>query len=343
MQVCTVDTTNVEIPDKAKICALASVDFGTEVAFDILCDTTSTTSGDVCNGWPEACNELSVPNISYMCSDFKTLSTVINGADPYDFCKVFEESYVAPAAYFELYAPEFCDAYSEAGWCSMNTTGTYVPDWYKMCNDGNATAANFAADLVNYEELCTYSSICTTFSGCNEYYVLDVNYACENIGEFENSLGSIGFTADDATAFCDSLASNGRTYDEKDIDDSFDLGGFCEQYSGFCVDGFPDLDAVCDNTEKFPYEVFAGNSFLSICEVDFSDVCIEHPEMCATTGEFNSDLCTLYPEKCDQSTTEYNPCAADLEKCFTDPNFDFCSSFPELCGYETATIEVPLF
>ena len=163
------------------------------------------------------------------------------------------------------------------------------------------TEETLSKDLISRDLFCSFDDLCTSWTGgCNDLAAIEINLACADIDSFENVWYTVTLT-DFTTAadFCASLVNNGKEWDEQSEDDSFNLGGFCEQYADFCVDGFPDLDAVCDNVDRFPYEVFAGNSFINICEVDFSDICEENPELCATTGEFTSDLCSMYPEQCD--------------------------------------------
>jgi hypothetical protein len=108
-----------------------------------------------------------------------------------------------------------------------------------------------------------------------------------------------------------------------------------------CVSGYPDLAAICDNIYAFPPEYFDGTNFLEVCEVDMNDACAEFPDLCTSDGSFSSDVCGMYPEKCNTTSHDYNPCAADLYACMTDTNFDLCTEFPELCGM-TSNYHPPL-
>ena len=46
----------------------------------------------------------------------------------------------------------------------------------------------------------------------------------------------------------------------------------------------------------------------------------------------------MYPEMCDPNSSTYNECATDILSCVTDPNFDICASFPEICGVKDLPI-----
>ena len=110
---------------------------------------------------------------------------------------------------------------------------------------------------------------------------------------------------------------------------------FCVSYPDMCVSGYPDLAAICDNIYAFPPEYFTGTNFLEVCEVNLDDACTEFPDLCTEDGSFSTDVCGMYPEKCDTASQDYNPCASDLYACMTDVNFDLCTEFPELCGMTT--------
>lgn len=118
---------------------------------------------------------------------------------------------------------------------------------------------------------------------------------------------------------------------------------FCESYPEMCVEGAPDIVAVCDSIWQFPEEYFSGTGINDLCDVDFEDACTAFPELCdETTGTFSSDICNAFPEKCDDNSEEYSPCAADLYACIMDPEFDICGEFPEVCGIPDA-IFIPIF
>lgn len=127
--------------------------------------------------------------------------------------------------------------------------------------------------------------------------------------------------------FCD----DARQYEEFNVDD------FCADDSPFSYvcgeDGYPDFALVCD--ADFPPGTFEGTNFLSLCEVDYEDACAEFPELCGDDGSISSDLCGIYPEMCDMTSPDYNPCAANLYDCIMSEDFDLCWEFPELCGYST--------
>jgi hypothetical protein len=112
-----------------------------------------------------------------------------------------------------------------------------------------------------------------------------------------------------------------------------DVWTFCDdgsEYQKYCVDGVPDLATICDDVWELSSAGFAGMSFTSVCQVSQADVCARYPELC-DNGEVTDDLCSLYPEMCSTSTTQYSSCAANLASCLTDPNFEVCESFPEVC------------
>ena len=122
----------------------------------------------------------------------------------------------------------------------------------------------------------------------------------------------------------------------------FDAQNFCDSNPELCVNGAPDLAAICDNLWQFPAEYFENTGINAMCEVDYEDACAAFPELCDSTGAFSSDICAAFPEKCDSTSLEYNPCAEDLYSCILDPEFDACNEFPELCGAKD-TLSVPLF
>jgi hypothetical protein len=92
---------------------------------------------------------------------------------------------------------------------------------------------------------------------------------------------------------------------------------FCVSYPDMCVNGYPDLAAICDNIYAFPPEYFTGTNFLEVCEVNLDDACTEFPDLCTEDGSFSTDVCGMYPEKCDTTSQDYNPCASDLYACMT--------------------------
>jgi len=126
------------------------------------------------------------------------------------------------------------------------------------------------------------------------------------------------------------------------VEFNFDLEVFCESYPDMCIDGAPDIVAVCDDITRFPPEYFAETGINELCEVDLADACNSFPELCTTEGTFNSDVCGAYPEKCDETSAEYDPCASDLYACVMDPEFDVCDSFPEICGIPEEVV-FPMF
>ena len=151
---------------------------------------------------------------------------------------------------------------------------------------------------------------------------------CENIYEAPDAFFTV-FEEDGMTAFDFCWAA-------QDFED-FNVDDFCSEDSDFadvCVDGYPDFVKVCDT--DFPPGTFDGSNYYQVCELDFEDVCNTYPEICDTAaGTITSDLCGANPDWCDESSEDYNHCAANLYDCMMDPDFDMCHEFPDLCGYET--------
>ena len=129
---------------------------------------------------------------------------------------------------------------------------------------------------------------------------------CENLWEVPDAVYTI-FEDDFEENIYDFCYYN-QDYEDFNVDDFCSEGA---EFADICVDGYPDLVAVCEM--DFPTGTFDGSNYLDICEVDIEDACEEFPDLCTEDGSISSDICGIYPEMCDESNSDlYNPCAADL-------------------------------
>ena len=118
----------------------------------------------------------------------------------------------------------------------------------------------------------------------------------------------------------------------------------CAAYPEICPNHYPDHIAICDlvNQGILPEELAEGTSFTSGCGIEVEDVCITYPDLCDSDGNLTGEVCALDASLCEETSADYNHCAADLYACLITNDYDPCIDFPELCGY-VSTIEVPTF
>jgi hypothetical protein len=106
----------------------------------------------------------------------------------------------------------------------------------------------------------------------------------------------------------------------------------------FCKGEKEDVDAfaTCDNIDKLPAIISMESGVKSFCAANPRKLCTEHPakDYICPKGEITSEYCKhgLYPEKCKFGTSTFDRCALDWVECMLDPSWDYCKSFPEICG-----------
>jgi hypothetical protein len=85
-------------------------------------------------------------------------------------------------------------------------------------------------------------------------------------------------------------------------------------------------------------EVKDNSSIGAFCQTGAYKLCDYDPilgrEICDEKGGLSLkdwQVCKLYPWKCDHQSPEFDRCALSWTECLVDPQWDFCSTFSELC------------
>jgi len=62
-------------------------------------------------------------------------------------------------------------------------------------------------------------------------------------------------------------------------------------------------------------------------------MCNKYPGICKDDGTFETNVCAFEKEYCNAPyTPDQMGCAADWSTCAFNKDFNFCKSFPKLCG-----------
>lgn len=196
--------------------------------------------------------------------------------------------------------------------CAIDTKKA-CKDNTKVCPDGKSIGRNLCSA---YPEKCD-ENVATTYDKCaldwkncliriDFHFCMSFPALCKS-DLFAPTLATFETWAEIESAVCD-----------------FDKKRYCRGTEIMNV-----LD-TCKYFHELPYELTGGTSLGSLCwSADFEAMCGEL-EFCPT-GDISKDLCFSEPDRCDETNTMYNKCAADWQACMTDETFDFCAVFPEAC------------
>ena len=235
-------------------------------------------------------------------------------------CDVSEWCIAEPEVfYMELVYPELCEYYAD-----LCVSG--MPDKTLLCQYRDQFEDILFDYVKDFDPLCGYTEedgtvvksetqpVCDSWTGMCTNDVPSVSYMCENIYDAPYEFfDTFEVEEMDAFEFC---------YGTQDFKD-FNVDDFCAEDSDFadvCIDGYPDFVKVCDT--EFPPGTFDGSNYYQICELDFDDVCNTYADLCDLEAHtISSHVCSVYPEKCDESSDEYSECAANLYDCMMDPEF----------------------
>jgi len=110
---------------------------------------------------------------------------------------------------------------------------------------------------------------------------------------------------------------------------------FCDE-SGM----MPSIIKICNNFDFLPADVKTSTSMRTICAADIKKMCNDasiSPLICPDKSTVLPSLCGLYPDKCMPLSSSFDSCAQNFFECIIKPEWDFCSSFGDLCFQTGAT------
>jgi hypothetical protein len=134
------------------------------------------------------------------------------------------------------------------------------------------------------------------------------------------------------------LCATKPTYHYAKIDDlgkaicDSDHAMFCEPGS---IDDVKSATIVCNNLSLLSSEVLGQSSVGQFCQSKAYEACldpaIKAKKVCEGL-ELADSLCGLNEDKCKFGTSTWDKCAADWVSCLLNPQFDICTTAPELCS-----------
>jgi hypothetical protein len=263
---------------------------------------------------------------------------------------------------------QFCTDYPELCYQPYTTGAEMISE---MCAAGNDTVqlCNAAGEL-DFSAVCSNTDMWpervnrkTSFSQL--CYDFDYQKACSD-PQFKDAVcpSGIGLGGSLCALYPERCAEGSATkectenvYDCLGDTNKYHYGQFCSEFNelcyqsypsgfdmvsdlcanGYCFENQPNIWQICDDYRNTPGSIQRRTEFHVLChDLDYEKMCTDEklrPTLCPNGRGISSDWCQKYPESCDQTASNFDPCASNIYDCIASRQAYwgyFSGRYPEL-------------